>query len=40
VYIPGTKFKVVLIIQSANKEFDSGLHGEIVKPVYKMVGKS
>ena len=39
-YLPGTKFKVVLKIQSEIQEFEPGLHGEIVIPVSQMVGKS
>lgn len=39
-YIPGTKFKVVLIIQLGEQVFEPGLEGEIVKPVTKMVWKS
>ncbi len=39
-YIPGTKFKVVLRIQSWDQIFEPGLVGEIIEPVTKMVGKA
>lgn len=39
-YIPGTKFKIVLKIQSGDQVFESGLEGEIVQPITKMVGKA
>lgn len=39
-YIPGTKFKVVLRIKTRDGEFEPGLVGEIVEPVTKMVGKA
>jgi hypothetical protein len=40
VYIPGTKFKVVLRIQSRDQIFEPGLEGEIIEPITKMVGKA
>ncbi|MFA9407922.1 MAG: hypothetical protein ACERKJ_03705 [Candidatus Dadabacteria bacterium] len=39
-YIPGTKFKVVLEIQVRDQIFEPGLEGEIVKSITKMVGKA
>jgi len=39
-YIPGTKFKVVLRIQTGDEVFEPGLEGEIVEPITKMVGKA
>lgn len=39
-YIPGTKFKVVLKIKAGDQVFEPGLIGEIVGSVNKMVGKS
>ncbi len=39
-YIPGTKFKVILKIQIGDQIFEPGLVGEIVKPITKMVGKA
>jgi len=39
-YIPGTKFKVVLRIQSRDQIFEPGLVGEIIEPITKMVGKA
>lgn len=39
-YIPGTKFKVVLRIQLGDEVFEPGLEGEIVEPINKMVGKA
>ncbi|MGB2692285.1 MAG: hypothetical protein WBB48_11870 [Thermodesulfobacteriota bacterium] len=39
-YIPGTKFKVVLKIQAGDQVFEPGLEGEIVSSIAKMVGKS
>ncbi|MEM7008115.1 MAG: hypothetical protein AAF462_03185 [Thermodesulfobacteriota bacterium] len=39
-YIPGTKFKVVLKIQIGDDIYEPGLEGEIIEPVTKMVGKS
>jgi len=39
-YIPGTKFKVVLKIQSRDQIFEPGLVGEIIEPITKMVGKA
>ncbi len=39
-YIPGTKFRVVLRIQSRDQIFEPGLVGEIVEPITKMVGKA
>ena len=39
-YIPGTKFKVILKIQVGEQVFEPGLEGEIVQPVTKMVGKA
>lgn len=39
-YIPGTKFKVVLKIQLADQVFEPGLEGEIIQPINKMVGKA
>ena len=39
-YVPGTKFKVVLKIKLGDKEFEPGLIGEIVGSVTKMVGKA
>ena len=39
-YVPGTKFKVVLKIKTGEQVFEPGLIGEIVGSVNKMVGKS
>lgn len=39
-YIPGTKFKVVLKIQVGEQIYEPGLEGEIVQPANKMVGKA
>jgi len=39
-YVPGTKFKVVLKIKTGDQVFEPGLIGEIVGSVNKMVGKS
>lgn len=39
-YVPGTKFKVVLKIKTGDQVFEPGLVGEIVGSVNKMVGKS
>jgi hypothetical protein len=39
-YIPGTKFKVVLEIQVRGQVFEPGLEGEVIKPIPKMVGKA
>jgi len=39
-YIPGTKFKVVLPIKIGEQEYASGLVGEIQGSVTKMVGKA
>lgn len=39
-YIPGTKFKVVLPIKLGDQEYASGLTGEIEGSVTKMVGKA
>jgi hypothetical protein len=39
-YVPGTKFKVVLKIKVGEQVFEPGLVGEIVGSVNKMVGKS
>lgn len=39
-YIPGTKFKVVLPIKLGDQEYASGLAGEIEGSVTKMVGKA
>jgi len=39
-YIPGTKFKVVLPIKIGEQEYASGLTGEIEGSVTKMVGKA
>lgn len=39
-YVPGTKFKVVLKIKTGDQIFEPGLIGEIVGSVNKMVGKS
>lgn len=39
-YVPGTKFKVVLKIKAGDQVFEPGLVGEIVGSVNKMVGKS
>ena len=39
-YMPGTKFKVVLKIQIGDQVFEPGLIGEIIKPITKMVGKA
>ena len=39
-YVPGTKFKVVLKIKAGEQVFEPGLVGEIVGSVNKMVGKS
>jgi hypothetical protein len=39
-YVPGTKFKVVLKIKTGEQIFEPGLVGEIVGSVNKMVGKS
>ena len=39
-YVPGTKFKVVLKIKAGEQVFEPGLTGEIVGSVNKMVGKS
>ncbi|GJM16750.1 MAG: hypothetical protein DHS20C13_20770 [Thermodesulfobacteriota bacterium] len=39
-YVPGTKFKVVLKIQARDEVFEPGLVGEIIEPITKMVGKA
>ncbi|MCI0482042.1 MAG: hypothetical protein L0213_10705 [Candidatus Dadabacteria bacterium] len=39
-YVPGTKFKVVLKIKAGEQVFEPGLTGEILGSVNKMVGKS
>lgn len=39
-YVPGTKFKVVLKIKVGEQVFEPGLVGEIIGSVSKMVGKS
>ncbi len=39
-YVPGTKFKVVLPIKLGGEEYASGLMGEIEGSVTKMVGKA
>jgi len=39
-YVPGTKFKVVLKIQIRDQVFEPGLVGEIIEPIPKMVGKA
>ena len=39
-YLPGTKFKVVLKIQIGDQVFEPGLVGEIIEPITKMVGKA
>lgn len=39
-YQPGTRFEVILKIQSANQEFEPGLKGTIITSVKKMVGKA
>ena len=39
-YVPGTKFKVVLKIKVGEQVFEPGLVGEIVGSVNKTVGKS
>ena len=39
-YIPGTRFKVVLRIKAGDQVFEPGLEGEIIQPVSKMVGKA
>ncbi len=39
-YVPGTKFKVVLKIKAGEQVFEPGLVGEIGGSVNKMVGKS
>ena len=39
-YIPGTKFKVVLPIKLGEQEYAPGLVGEIQGSVTKMVGKA
>lgn len=39
-YVPGTKFKVVLKIKVGEQVFEPGLVGEIIGSVNKMVGKS
>lgn len=39
-YVPGTKFKVVLKITLGDQVFEPGLVGEIIKGVNKMVGKA
>jgi hypothetical protein len=38
-YIPGTKFKVVLEIQVRDRIFEPGLEGEIVKPITNKMNK-
>lgn len=39
-YIPGTRFKVVLKIQVGDQFFEPDLEGEIIQPITKMVGKA
>ena len=39
-YIPGTRFKVVLQIRLGDEVFEPGLTGTILGSVQKMVGKS
>lgn len=39
-YVPGTKFRVVLKIKLGDEVFEPGLVGEIVESVTKMVGKA
>lgn len=39
-YLPGTKFKVVLKIKLGDEVFEPGLVGEIIEGVPKMVGKA
>lgn len=39
-YVPGTKFKVVLPIKLGEQEYGAGLAGEIQGSVTKMVGKA
>ena len=39
-YVPITRFKVLLKIDSGDQEFEPGLKGEIIRPVTKMVGKA
>jgi len=39
-YLPGTRFKVVLKIKIGDQVFEPGLEGEIIKPIPKMVGKA
>ena len=39
-YIPGTRFKVVLQIKVVDQVYEPGLEGEIVKSIPKMVGKA
>ena len=39
-YIPGTRFKVVLQIKLGDEVFEPGLRGKILGSVEKMVGKS
>lgn len=39
-YIPGTRFEIVLPIKIGDEVYESGLQGEIIEPIAKMVGKS
>ncbi len=39
-YLPGTKFKVILTINLGDEIFEPGLIGEIIGGVKKMVGKA
>ncbi len=39
-YVPGTKFRVVLKIKLGDEVFEPGLVGEIIEGVTKMVGKA
>lgn len=39
-YVPGTKFKVILKITLGDQVFEPGLVGEILEGVNKMVGKA
>lgn len=39
-YVPGTRFKVIIKILSGDQVFEPDLEGEIIQPVSKMVGKA
>ena len=39
-YVPGTRFKVIIKILSGDQVFEPDLEGEILQPVSKMVGKA